>query len=257
MMEIKYPFFKKDRILKISMLENLRDFPREVLDIFCKDMSDGIVNGFTLDVDKNIITISKGIIKYCGILYVMAEPISIPYTETEKDVMIKLCFYDDMQSEDYKTTFIDINLYDDMTLLPNQIELGRFRLKKGAYLRSQYQDLDDFVTEYNTINIVHVKYAGQQQPTLNKMILQYFAKEMLCCQLQDAIDFSFCTLCLNSQRIERTVIQHYITHKTQLTLQSMSNAEIHKQLVNILEQTKSKNKTVHKKRNATSRIIMD
>ncbi len=46
------------------MLENLRDFPRDVLDIFCEDMSDGIVCGFIPTVNKEIITISKGIIKY-------------------------------------------------------------------------------------------------------------------------------------------------------------------------------------------------
>lgn len=257
MLEIKYPFFKKDRILKIGMLENLRDFPRDVLDIFCKELSDGIVKGFNITVDKDIITISKGIVKYHGLLYVVSESVTIPYAETEKDVMIKLCFHDDVYSQDDKTTLIDINLYEDMNLLPNEIELGRFRLKKGAYLRSEYQDLYDFVTEYNTINIVHVKYAGQKQYTLNKMILHYFANAMLCCSLQDAIDFSFCMLCLNSQIIERTVIQHYIAYKTQYTTQTMSNAEIHKQLVNILEQTKTKNKTIHKKRNTSSRIIMD
>ena len=244
MQEIRYPYFKKDRILKISMLENLRDFPRDVLDIFCEDMSDGIVCGFTPTVNQEIITISKGIIKYHGVVYVMSEPINISYHETEKDVMLKLCFCDEIQEKDYKINDIQINIDDDMNLLPNQIELGRFRLKKGAYLRSEYQDLYDFTTEYNTINIVHVKYAGQHQHTLNKTILQYFAKEAFTYQLKDGVDITCWMLCLNSQKVERAVIQQYIAYNMGELPREMSNAEIHKQLVKILQEIRKNSKMV-------------
>lgn len=239
------------------MLENLRDFPRDVLDIFCEDMSDGIICGFTPTVNKEIITISKGIIKYHGVVYVMSEPISIAYQETEKDVMLKLCFFDEIQEKDYKINDIQINIDSDMNLLSNQIELGRFRLKKGAYLRSEYQDLYDFTTEYNTINIVHVKYAGQYQHTLNKTILQYFAKEAFTYQLKDGVDNSFCMLCLNSQRIERAVIQQYIAYKMGEMPKELSNTEIHKQLVKILEEIRKNNRMIKKKRTTNSKIIMD
>ncbi len=239
------------------MLENLRDFPRDVLDIFCEDMSDGIVCGFTPVVNKEIITLSKGIIKYHGVVYVMPETISIAYQETEKDVMLKLCFGEELQEKDYKINDIQISIDSDMNLLPNQIELGRFRLKKGAYLRSEYQDLYDFTTEYNTINIVNVKYAGQHQHTLNKMILQYFAKEAFEYQLKDGIDFSFCMLCLNSQKTERAVIQQYIAYKTGEEKKELSNAEIHKQLVKILEEIRKNSRMIKKKKTTNSKIIMD
>ena len=257
MQQIKYPFFKKDRILKIDMLENLRDFPRDVLDIFCEDMSDGIVCGFTPTVNKEIITISKGIIKYNGVVYVMSEPISITYQETEKEVMLKLCFGEEIQEKDYKTNDIDMKIEGDMNLLPNQMELGRFRLKKGAYLRSEYQDLYDFTTEYNTINIVNVKYAGQKEHTLNKIILQYFAKEAFEYQLKEEADFLFCMLCLNSQKVERSVIQQYISYKTGELPKQMSNAEIHKQLVKILEEIRKNSRMIKKKRTTNSKIIID
>ena len=257
MQEIKYPFFKRDRILKINMLENLRDFPRDVLDVFYEEMSDGIVCGLVPKVEKEVITVSKGIIKYCGSLYLVSEPVLLYYEETEKDVMLKLCFHDETQDQDYRIAYIDIKIDEEMQLLPNQIELGRFRLKKGAYLRSEYQDLYDFTTEYNTINIVHVKYAGQKEHTLNKMILQYFAKEVLTYQVEDERDFSFCLLCLNSQRIERCVIQQYIAYETDTFVKEMSNVEIHKSLVKILEQIKKKSKLVHKKTMINSKIIMD
>lgn len=239
------------------MLENLRDFPRDVLDIFCEDMSDGIVCGFTPVVKKEIITLSKGIIKYHDVVYVMPETISIAYQETEKEVMLKLCFGEELQEKDYKTNDIQISIDSDMNLLPNQIELGRFRLKKGAYLRSEYQDLYDFTTEYNTINIVNVKYAGQKEHTLNKIILQYFAKEAFEYQLKDSIDFSFCMLCLNSQKIERAVIQQYIAYKMGELPKEFSNVEIHKQLVKILEEIRKNSRMIKKKKTTNSKIIID
>ncbi len=66
-------------------------------------------------------------------IYVMSEPITISYQETEKDVMLKLCFCDEIQEKDYKINEIQINIDDDINLLPNQIELGRFRLKRGLF----------------------------------------------------------------------------------------------------------------------------
>jgi len=74
MHEVKFPYFKKDRILKIEMLEDFRDFPRDVLDVYNADMSDGIVCGLDPTVDKNTIVFSKGIAKYDGKLHVFHDP---------------------------------------------------------------------------------------------------------------------------------------------------------------------------------------
>ena len=257
MREIQYPYFKANRVLKIEMLENMRDFPRDVLDVTNESMSDGIVSGLTPIVDKDIITFSKGVVKHKGQLYVLNSPTRISYSETEIDVLIKLNFYDEIIDKDYKTQFVEVEIDRNTRLLDNQVELGRFKLKKGAYLRSDYQDLFDFTTEYNTINIVHVLYAGYLEPTVSGKILKYFAKEALETRTQNQMDITFCMMCLNSSRVERQVIYNYIAYKLDEEVKRMDNKAIHDKLVLILKQIKRENVGLRRKRAAASKIMVD
>ena len=260
MQEIKYPFFKKGRILKIEMLENLRDYPRDVLDVYNEYLSDGIICGLMPKVDKDIITFSKGIVKYNGHLYLINAPTSITYGATDVEVIIKLSFYDQLRDNDYETEYVNIEIDKDLEIKDNQIELGRFKLKVGAYLRSDYQDLYDFTTEYNTINIVNVLYSGYGQPTLSNMILKYFAKEALGSRTQNQMDITFSMLCLNSNRVEKEVIYNYIAYR--LTeeikpLESLENKDLHEKLVKVLVNIKRENSGLKRSRVSTQKIILD
>ena len=64
MFEVKHPYFKKNRILKIEMLELLRDFPKDVLHVYLEDCSDGIIQGLKPIVKENMISFSKGVVKH-------------------------------------------------------------------------------------------------------------------------------------------------------------------------------------------------
>ncbi len=257
MQEIIYPLFNKKRILKMAMLENMRDYPRDVLDVFTEKLSDGIVCGLTPKVDKEIITFSKGIVKYNGNLYVLNNPTSISYQETEVEVVIKLNFYDQLQDNDYKTQYMEIEIDSNMKIADKQIEIGRFKLKRGAYLRSNYQDLYDFTTEYNTINIVNVLYAGYGEPTISNMILKYYATEALATRTQNQMDITFCMLCLNSDRIERQVICNYIAYKLEEEIKVLDNSAIHNKLVKILGIIKKENSGLKRTRAIGQKIIVD
>jgi len=257
MQEIKYPFFNKDRILKIEMLESLRDFPRDVLAVQTEDLSDGIVCGLTPVIDKGTITFSKGIIKYQGELYIISKPAIIDYVTTETEVVIKLNLYDESQDKDYRTRQMLIEIDKNLVIEENQIEIGRFKLKSGAYLRSDYQDLYDFTTEYNTINIINVLYTGYKQPTLSNLVLKYFAREVLETRTKDYMDINFCMLCQNSSRIERDAIQNYIAYKLEEELKPMTNSELQSKLVTILENIKRDNFGLRKKRAKERKIIID
>jgi len=275
MHNIKHPHFKEGRILKIEMLENFRDYPRDVLDVYNADMSDGIVCGLTPAVDESIITFSKGIVKHKGEVYVFHDPTVVEYSTTETDVAVVLNFHDKVESKDYTTYPVEILLMnlddlsnqDDVPLGSNyfqksQIELGRFKLKSGAYLRSDYQDLYDFTTEYNTINVVHVLYAGFGQPTLSHLILKYFAREALNVMAgnNSGLDMNFCMLCLNSRRIEREVILNYIAFKHDKDVASLAelrNADIHTFLVKILDDIKKENHGDRKRQSSRKKVIID
>jgi hypothetical protein len=257
MQEINYPYFNRDRILKIEMLENLRNFPRDFLDVYVEDLSDGIVSGLNPIVQKNNITFSKGIIKYKSKTYIISNPAIIDYSTTEVEVSVKINFHDVEESRDYSTQYISIELDKDMGLKKNQIEICRFKLKKGAYLRSDYQDLYDFTTEYNTINIVNVSYAGYKNHTLSHLILKYFAKEALSTRTQNAMDINFCMLCLNSNLIERDTIQNYIAYKLEEEIKELTNIELHEKLVIILEKIKKENFGLRRRASKERRVILD
>lgn len=257
MQELRYPFFKKGRILKIEMLENIRDYPRDILDVYNENLSDGIVCGLMPKVDREIITFSKGITKYNGRLYVLNNPTSLRYTETDVEVVIKLNFYEELQDNDFRTQYVEIEIDPNTNISENQQELGRFKLKKGAYLRSNYQDLYDFTTEYNTINIVHVPCAGYQEQTMSNIILKYFAKEALATRTKNQMDITFCMICLNNSRIERQTICNYIAYKLEEEVTPMTNITIHNKLVRILGVIKRENEGLKRIKSVGQKIILD
>jgi len=219
------------------MMENMRDFPRDAVDCYCEDLSDGIVCGLSPIVEKDTITFSNGLIKYKGIVYLMSGLDPIPYGETATESAIKIIFKPQERTPDYNIQPFDIVIDKNMIMAENEVELCRFNLKKGAYLRTDYQDLPDFLTGFNTINIVHVQYAGYEKPTISHLVLKYFANLALGCFPQNAWDVSFSMLCLNSRRVERDVVLGYLAQrlsKSQVEY-DMANHEILTELVEALE----------------------
>jgi len=257
MLGIKFPYFKKDRILKIEMLENLRDFPRDILDIYSDGLSDGIIWGFTPKIDKEIITFSKGITKYNGKVYLMPEEVPLSYEESEVEVVIKIRFHEELNDDDFKNQLMEIRIDDDTAIYDNEQELGRFKLKKGAYLRSNYQDLYDFTTEYNTINIVNVKMAGSQHYTMPQELLKFFARGILETKTENPIDLQFAFLCINSEKIERESLYNYLSYKEKAEIKPLTNAEIHEKLVKILNEIKRTNKGFSRTFSDRPKIIVD
>lgn len=241
-MEIIYPNFNKGRILKIEMLENLRDYSRDTLEILSSDLSDGVIKGLEADVSKNVITFSKGIVKYQGEVYLISENISIDYGATDVEVLIKLVFLEESIEADYKIQYISINLDKNTTIKDNEIELGRFKLKEGAYLRTDYKDLDDYTTEYNTINLINVRYSGIYDYTLTPKFIRSYGMEILKTKSKDIWDITFGTSCINNGSLSRDFIVSYINVKLNEENANLSNNELHKKLIIVLQKVREENK---------------
>ena len=257
-MEIQYPNFARGRILKIGMLENLRDFPRDAVDCFCETLSDGIVCGLSPIIREDTITFSKGILKHKGQPYVVSSLPKLNYGETDTEVAIKLLFKEEEQLLDYKTQAIDLIIDGRVQIKKDEIELGRFKLKKGAYLRTNYQDLYDFTTEYNTVNLVQVLYAGYGQPTLSCQIMKYFAKAAMDLNTQNHLDISFCLLCLNSDRMERdTILQYLMSRIDSQFANDPTNFDIHEQLVKALAVIKKESSPRRRPPNQKPKVLID
>jgi len=91
--------------------------------------------------------------------------------------MLKLRFLPQSESKDFILFKTDIFLDDTTELREDEMEICRFKLKAGSRLRQDYVDFHDLNTEFDTLNILHVPYAGMDLPTIAPYVTRYFAKE--------------------------------------------------------------------------------
>ncbi len=57
------PQFEKKRLLRTEMLEQIRDFPRDYLEILYAGYSDGVLRGCALRWTENRLVIGPGILR--------------------------------------------------------------------------------------------------------------------------------------------------------------------------------------------------
>jgi len=62
MFQYKYPVFEKKTLLRVEMLEQLRDYPKGYLRLVYQNFSNGIVNGCNITWKDRKLMISPGII---------------------------------------------------------------------------------------------------------------------------------------------------------------------------------------------------
>lgn len=253
-----FPNFDKGRILKKEMLDNLRDYPRNFLDIYFKDFSKGIISGADLIVGEKDITVTKGIIKFDNKIYMLEKEISIPYYATNKEAIIKVRFLDGALNSDFTINTAEIFIDESENIERDEMELGRFKLKERAKLRQDYTDFYDFSTEYNTLNIINVEYSGINKSTIHSNILRYFARIVFKNRSDNPYDIAFAMQCMNESCIDREVIIFYISNRLGVEYSNYSNMQIYKYLCQIVREVESGvRKKVQSRQNRQARIIVD
>lgn len=258
MFQERYPHFERDIILKAEMLTNLKEYPRDMFHLLFCDYSEGIISGAKVKVKDHELVISPGIIKWENYLYHMEEEVKISYEATGKKTCLKLRFLKDYKKNDFTTFDTEIVLDEDRELKADEIELCRFTLMTGAILRQDYQDLSDFATEHNTLNILYVKYAGVKEPTISPEITYYFGKELLKYNPENPYDVSFGMLCLQEKHIDREVIQLYLMARLNISdKERLSNGQIHKCFVQVLENVRSGKSGMSRGDNRVRRMIVE
>lgn len=253
-----FPRFGKGRILKKEMLECLRDYPKDFLDIYFKEYSNGIISGADVVVGENAVTVTRGIVKHNNRLYLLAKDYELFYNYTNREVLIKIKFLDETETGDFKC-YSTIIFIDDNTEVGNdELELGRFKLGEKARLRSKYTDFFDFITEFNTINIINVEYAGLKESTLNPSVLKSFSKVLLESGSENINDFAFAMQSLNTRLVGKEAIICYLSKRLGVEFKEYSNMEIYKYLCQIVKEVKSgKKKNAEIKKDGPMRIIVD
>jgi len=230
-----YPNFENKKLLKVEMLESLRDFPREIFELLYRDAANGIITGVQVQAGDQELLISPGILCWNNMLYSCGETVKIPYQTLDKLVYLKVRFakgFTGAGRQDYLTQIYIDSQAPDQCL---EIELARFRLQEGAGLRDQYTGFFDYETEFDTINRIHVPYSAVGRSTIWPELLKEFAKTLMKHPVRNPWDHSFCLNCLQlSQGMPYEAISQYLEVRLQERRASYTNEEIFKALGRIL-----------------------
>ncbi|MDQ0494828.1 DNA and RNA helicase [Paenibacillus brasilensis] len=249
------PKFEKGRILKTEMLENLRDYPRSFLDIRYQDYSDGIITGMNVTVGEHALTVGRGIVKHKGRLYLLEQGQEVPYTATGRLSVLKIRFQEEQSTADFQQHLGNICLEEEVN--SQELELGRFKLKTGALLRSDYVDFADLATEFNTFSLIQVQHAGTTGPTLSPYIFKMFARELISRGTSDPFDLAFTMLCLNQGFIEREAVLYYLSSRSGAAYRDYDSSKLHQVLARVLEEKGGRRVNAGTTRSGGQRMLVD
>jgi hypothetical protein len=235
MLEHRIPTFAPGPVKKEIML-CLRDIALDEQNIRYHDYADGIVTGCGLVEENMKIGLVNGIVKYAGRLYKLREKALVPYEPTDDWTVLKLRFAPQAKHREYVVYTAELALDTSTALLPNEMEMGRFKLKKGSSLRTAYKDFWDMGTEYDTVNLVHVNHAARGMPTLSPAITAHFAREAFPRLNGNPLDSAFCVACLQTgEAVGRELITRYICNRLERDCAEMDNVSLHQGLAEVLD----------------------
>ncbi len=258
MFEHKIPKFTPKRALSREILFSMRDIAYQEQSVRYAEYCDGIITGCALYEENMKIGVQNGLVKFGGRLYILNEKLDLPYQPTDEWTMLKICFGTQIPSRDFIHYSGKLVLDNGLRVQANEMELGRFKLKKGSRLRTNYMNFRDMETEYDTVNLLHVVQAAPGEPTVSPKITRLFAQEAFPFLCDHPMDISFCSICLGSeQAVSRNYIQWYISRRMNTDYKHLDNLQIHRCLTDILEAIRTGITLGGRKRPSGHTILLD
>ena len=213
-MEVKqvFPLFEEGRILKRDSLDFIRDYAPDFFSLLFREYGNGVIAGFSVRGEGKDLVIGPGILKHGPYFFCMKEEARLEFCMYGQMVQVVFRKAGERVSPDFRTERFELSLEPVRVLGDGEYELGRFLLEQGARLRTyeEYQDFNDLVTEFNTVNPVHIPYACEGGHTLVPFILRLYGRGVLGSEKALPLDLSFSVACLNSPFISRELIQRYL-----------------------------------------------
>ena len=233
-LEYKIPTLNPGPVKK-EIVACLRDLSFDEQNIRYYDYTDGIISGCELVEEGMKIGLVNGLVKFAGRLYKLKEKMLVPYEHTDAWTMLKLRFGPQIRHPEYIHYIAELVLDADLTLKPNEMEMGRFKLKRGSRLRTVYKNFEDMSTEYDTVNLLYVKQAARYQSTLSPTVTRHFAREAFAFLGDTPLDCAFCSTCLSTgEAVSRELIERYICNRLKRNYTEMDNSKLHEALTEIL-----------------------
>lgn len=205
-----FPRFERGRIMKKELLWALRDYSYESLKIQYQDYSNGILKGLEITVEDDCIVLGRGMVKFDEFIYLVTEPVLVPYKATNEYQVLKGKVRVKDVSPDAILYGIDFVLDRELDRKEDEFEVCRFKLRQGAKLRNQYKAFYDIETEYDTVNLVHATWAGVDGETMSPVVMRMFGEEIKGCENSDEEDRSICFSILNGNSISRKSLLLYM-----------------------------------------------
>lgn len=260
MVSRRVPLFNKGNILTKEMLDALKDNAVRNSELAYVGYSNGILKGCNITTMDNLITIDKGILIFHETAYYIYEPILIEYKPSNEWTVLKIGLQGEIITDNFISRNMNIELIDDGSQLEHEdIEICRFRLQAGARLRYKYKDLNDMNTMYDTLNLIHSKWAAFGDASVSPIMLKKFLEEALQYSLNDVQDKVFCQqiAALKGETLNREAISMYICSRTGKSYKLCSNTEIYEELKEALRQIKGGRVEADKSIRRERRIIVD
>ena len=175
-----------------------------------------------------------GILKYNGKIFWEKDCTKIPFPLEEDQYVIKYKLSCYSEEKKYYKREGEIVAESGKNINDDELELVRFVMREGAELRENYEKFEDFVREYNTIQIVDRKYSSRHKAgTLDPRITKFWGLEALERENLNPEDFIFATACVNNT-VERDIISSYINRKKRVETREYTNRELYEELNDIL-----------------------
>lgn len=235
------PEFRAKRLLRAEMLEQLRDYPKNIVELALGGFTDGLLSGGDLSWDKGILTVSPGILYWKGRLYFQEKSCSIPCRSMDHMQYLKVRFADEQREAGQVRGAGEIVLETTETDLVCELELCRFFLQEGARLRVRHENFEDFSTRYDTVNFLYASYAAQGERAMPPIMLKQYAKELLALGTENIYDVSFAmNILATGGNIRTECVREYLKARMEtLSLEKISGTEeYYKSLLLLLNRMK-------------------
>lgn len=256
MFKFESPVFVHKNILKKDMLDELRDYPLQISRMILEGCDDGVLKGTEITWEDNLLKVSPGLIWHGGNIYRMEETCSINCPPVDQLTYIKVRFITMDYEKDRMGGLGDVYM-NEIPPENGEIELGRFRLQEGARLRTEYENFDDYQTEFDTVNRIHMPFIGAGGPGLWSGLLVEYAYELLKTGTDNIYDTCFAMQILGAEgKIAGELIAWYVEKSVGRKITDFSNGFFYEKLRGILRERKNGNSDFEKKQGYTRQMLL-
>lgn len=256
MFQSNEPIFENHGLLRASALTEAVSYERKNEELRYRGYANGILDGVRMNVEEDCLIVNPGRIWYEGHVYIMTEKVRIELGSCKNQMsMIKVRFHEPQIKNGIYVRSSEIVISHDLEIRGNELELCRFHLQNGAKLRNDYQDLVDFCTIYDTIQIVDAPFAALGEPSVSPEITTYFGRELYQRDLEHPYDVMMAMECVKGQTIQREMLILYIGKRLNRRIDQIGNTELVRGMAKILEQTKAGQRRMLRQRE--TRMILE